>query len=240
MQATLYIAHGSRVKAGVEQAVAFLQRVQQEIEIPIQEICFLELAAPTIAEGIESCIKRGATAIAIMPILLLAAQHAKHDIPLEIDKAKIQYPTVKFTYGEPLGVHELLIDTLHARILATRSLTDQASVLLIGRGSSDPAVQLVLAKIATRLRDKYAYVAVDTCFLYGVGQSFEEWLQQKQNNNNRVFIVPYLLFTGILHQSIAKRLMGYEKKNIILCESLGYDDNVRKALVERIHELLQF
>lgn len=124
----------------------------------------MELAAPTIAEGIESCIKRGATAIAIMPILLLAAQHAKHDIPLEIDKAKIQYPTVKFTYGEPLGVHELLIDTLHARILATRSLTDQASVLLIGRGSSDPAVQLVLAKIATRLRDKYAYVAVDTCF----------------------------------------------------------------------------
>lgn len=40
MQATLYIAHGSQVKAGVEQAVAFLQRVQQEIEIPIQEICF--------------------------------------------------------------------------------------------------------------------------------------------------------------------------------------------------------
>lgn len=88
MQAILYIAHGSRVKEGVEQAVNFLQGVQQEVTVPIQEICFLELATPTIAEGIASCIRKGATAIAVMPILLLAAQHAKHDIPKEMAKAQ--------------------------------------------------------------------------------------------------------------------------------------------------------
>jgi len=239
MQAILYIAHGSRVKAGVEQAVAFLKSVQQEIELPIQEICFLELSAPTIAEGIDSCIKRGATAIAVMPILLLAAQHAKHDIPSEIEKAKKQHPQVRFTYGEPLGVHELLIDTLQTRILEARLPTNNASVLLIGRGSSDPAVKSDLAKIATRLRDKYAYEAADTCFLYGTGPTLEDWLQQEKNGSNQVFIVPYLLFTGILRQSITRRLQVYENNNIILCESLGYDDNVKKVLVERIYQLLQ-
>lgn len=40
MQAILYIAHGSRVKAGVEQAVTFLQGVQQAVHVSIQEICF--------------------------------------------------------------------------------------------------------------------------------------------------------------------------------------------------------
>ncbi|MGE7929354.1 sirohydrochlorin chelatase [Lysinibacillus xylanilyticus] len=239
MQAILYIAHGSRVKAGVEQAVNFLKSVQQEIDIPIQEISFLELATPTIAEGIASCINQGATAIAIVPILLLAAQHAKHDIPSEIDKAKKQYPQVRFTYGEPLGVHELLIDTLQNRILEAGCPTKDASVLVIGRGSSDPAVKRDLDKIATRLRDKYAYEAVDTCFLYGVGPTFEEWLQQ-ENKDNQVFIVPYLLFTGILRQNITKRLQDYENKNVILCESLGYDDNVRKVLVERIYQLIKF
>lgn len=239
MQAILYIAHGSRVKAGVEQAVTFLKSVQQEINIPIQKISFLELATPTIAEGIASCINQGATAIAIVPILLLAAQHAKHDIPKEIDQAKKQHPQVRFTYGEPLGVHELLIDTLQTRILEARCPTNDASVLLIGRGSSDPAVKSDLDKIATRLRDKYAYKAVDTCFLYGMGPTFEEWLQQ-ENKDNQVFIVPYLLFTGILRQRITKRLQDYENKNIILCESLGYDDNVRKVLVERIYRLLKF
>jgi len=238
MQAILYIAHGSRVKEGVEQAIAFLKGVQVEIDIPIQEICFLELAVPTIAEGIDSCIKRGATAIAIMPILLLAAQHAKQDIPSEIERAKKQHPHVEFTYGEPLGVHELLIDTLHTRILETKLPTNNASVLLIGRGSSDSAVKRDLAKIAARLRDKYAYISVDTCFLYGIGPTFEEWLQQKNNEVDPVFIVPYLLFTGILRQSITKRLQEYENRNITLCESLGYDHNVRKVLVERIVELL--
>ncbi|MGE7112436.1 sirohydrochlorin chelatase [Lysinibacillus sp. NPDC047702] len=238
MQAILYIAHGSRVKAGVEQAIAFLKGVQLEIDIPIQEICFLELAVPTIAEGIDSCIKRGATAIAIMPILLLAAQHAKQDIPSEIERAKKQHPHVTFTYGEPLGIHELLIDTLHTRILETKLPTNNASVLLIGRGSSDPEVKRDLAKIAVRLRDKYAYIAVDTCYLYGIGPTFEEWLQQKKNKADPIFIVPYLLFTGILRQSIAKRLQEYENRNITLCESLGYDHNVREVLVERIVELL--
>lgn len=238
MQAILYIAHGSRVKEGVEQAISFLTSVQLEIDIPIQEICFLELAVPTIAEGIDSCIKRGATAIAIMPILLLAAQHAKQDIPSEIEKAKKQYPYVEFTYGEPLGVHELLIDTLHTRILETKLPTHNANVLLIGRGSSDPVVKSDLAKIAARLREKYAYTAVDTCFLYGIGPTFEEWLQQKKNKTDQVFIVPYLLFTGILRKSITKRLQEYEGRTITLCESLGYDENVRKVLVERITELL--
>jgi len=51
--------------------------------------------------------------------------------------------------------------------------------------------------------------------------------------------VPYLLFTGILRQSIARQLQEYENKNVILCESLGYDDNVREVLVERICQLLK-
>lgn len=240
MQAILYIAHGSRVKEGVEQAVTFLQGVQQEVDVAIQEICFLELATPTIAEGIASCIQKGATAIAVMPILLLAAQHAKQDIPKEMAKAQKQYPYVKFTYGEPLGIHERLIDTLQARIIEKQQPNSNASVLLIGRGSSDPAVKRDLAKIAKRLRAKYHYKAVDTCFLYGMGPTFEDWLQQDKGKQQQVFIVPYLLFTGILRQSIAKRLQGFDSQNIMLCESLGYDANVKKVLVERINKLLHF
>lgn len=239
MQAILYIAHGSRVKAGVEQAVTFLQGVQQAVQVSIQEICFLELATPTIAEGIESCIRKGATTIAVVPILLLAAQHAKQDIPIEIAKAQKQYPYVKFTYGEPLGIHERLIDTLQARIIEKQQPNRNARVLLIGRGSSDPSVKRDLAKIAARLRTKYNYYSVETCFLYGMGPTFEDWLQQAKVEQQQVFIVPYLLFTGILRQSITKQLQGFDSKNIMLCESLGYDDNVKKVLVERIDELLQ-
>lgn len=240
MQAILYIAHGSRVKAGTDQAIAFLKGVQQEVHVSIQEICFLELATPTIAEGIANCVRQGATMIAVMPILLLAAQHAKQDIPREIAEAQKLYPHIQFSYGEPLGIHERIIDTLQARIVEKQQPNCEASVLLIGRGSSDPTVKRDLAEIATRLRMKYNYQTVDTCFLYGMGPSFDDWLQQEKERQHQVFIVPYLLFTGILRQSITKRLQGLSNNNMMLCESLGYDVNVKKMLVERIDELLHF
>ncbi|GLC89723.1 sirohydrochlorin chelatase [Lysinibacillus piscis] len=239
MQAILYIAHGSRVKAGVEQAITFLQHVQREVNVPIQETCFLELAQPTIAEGIANCVRQGATAIAVMPILLLAAGHAKQDIPNEMEKANQQYPHIRFTYGEPLGIHELLIDTLQTRVLEMGLPTINAQVLLIGRGSSDPNAKRDLNKIASRLREKYGYPVVDTCFLYGIGPTFEEWLQQQRDTTRPVFIIPYLLFTGILRQSIMKRMQTEASQHMILCESLGYDANVRKVLIERVNELLQ-
>ncbi len=240
MQAILYIAHGSRVKAGTDQAIDFLKGVQQEVHVSIQEICFLELATPTIAEGIANCVRQGATMIAVMPILLLAAQHAKQDIPREIAEAQKLYPHIQFSYGEPLGIHERIIDTLQARIVEKQQPNCEASVLLIGRGSSDPTVKRDLAEIATRLRMKYNYQTVDTCFLYGMGPSFDDWLQQEKERQHQVFIVPYLLFTGILRQSITKRLQGLSNNNMMLCESLGYDVNVKKVLVERIDELLHF
>ncbi|XRD24433.1 sirohydrochlorin chelatase [Lysinibacillus fusiformis] len=240
MQAILYIAHGSRVKAGTDQAIAFLQGVQQEVHVSIQEICFLELATPTIAEGIAKCVRQGATMIAVMPILLLAAQHAKQDIPREIAEAQKLYTHIQFSYGEPLGIHERIIDTLQARIVEKQQPNCEASVLLIGRGSSDLTVKRDLAEIATRLRMKYNYQTVDTCFLYGMGPSFDDWLQQEKERQHQVFIVPYLLFTGILRQSITKRLQGLSNNNMMLCESLGYDVNVKKVLVERIDELLHF
>ncbi|MGE7600010.1 sirohydrochlorin chelatase [Lysinibacillus fusiformis] len=240
MLAILYIAHGSRVKAGTDQAIAFLKGVQQEVHVSIQEICFLELATPTIAEGIANCVRQGATMIAVMPILLLAAQHAKQDIPREIAEAQKLYPHIQFSYGEPLGIHERIIDTLQARIVEKQQPNCEASVLLIGRGSSDPTVKRDLAEIATRLRMKYNYQTVDTCFLYGMGPSFDDWLQQEKERQHQVFIVPYLLFTGILRQSITKRLQGLSNNNMMLCESLGYDVNVKKVLVERIDELLHF
>lgn len=55
MQAILYIAHGSRVKAGTDQAVAFLEGVQQEVHVSIQEICFWSLQHLPLQRGCQLC-----------------------------------------------------------------------------------------------------------------------------------------------------------------------------------------
>lgn len=242
MRAVLYVAHGSRVKAGVEEARQFIETVKPEINVEIQEICFLELAEPSILEGVSACVAKGATDIAIIPILLLTANHAKQDIPLEIDKAKELYPNVSFTFGKPFGIHDRLIDSLQERVQQkSTKQNEEIEVLLIGRGSSDESVQYDFQQIADNLKRIFHYAKVDICFLYGKGPSFEDALEQLQNNRkNPVYVVPYILFTGLLKIGIQKKMaqLGFSEDEVVLCECLGYDENVRQVLIERVKETL--
>lgn len=242
MQAVLYVAHGSRVKAGVDEAIHFIESVQPHINVDIQEICFLELAEPSIQEGVAACVAKGATAIAVIPILLLTANHAKQDIPLEINEAKKTYPDVAFTFGKPFGVHDKLISSLHDRVQQKSSTQNkEIDVLLIGRGSSDKSVQIDLQEIADALKQHYQFANVDSCFLYGNGPSFESALQRlSEQRENPVYIVPYLLFTGLLKIGIHEKIMqkGFKEDEVVLCECLGYDKNISEVLIERVHEAL--
>ena len=51
-------------------------------------------------------------------------------------------------------------------------------------------------------------------------------------------IVPYLLFTGLLKQSIQKKIeeSQFSDSEVILCECLGYDKNIKQVLVQRVYE----
>ena len=241
MEAVLYVAHGTRVQKGIDEAVRFIEAVKQTVAAPIQEICFLELAAPSIVEGVKRCVTQGATHIAVVPILLLTANHAKEDIPEELEKAQQLFPTVRFTIGAPFGIHEKLIDSLTDR-LAPHAVEQHARIYLIGRGSSDPTPKQDLARIASLLSERI-HRPVDVCFLYGVGPTFEETLQhiQQQNDATPIYIIPYLLFSGLLQHHIEKTIhaLQFETANVTLCAPLGYDENVQHVLAQRTDETLQ-
>ncbi|OCS92441.1 sirohydrochlorin chelatase [Caryophanon latum] len=241
MEAVLYVAHGTRVQKGIDEAVRFIEAVKQTVAAPIQEICFLELAAPSIVEGVERCVTQGATHIAVVPILLLTANHAKEDIPEELHKAQQLFPTVRFTVGAPFGIHEKLIDSLVDR-LAPHAVEQHARIYLIGRGSSDPTPKQDLSRIASLLSERIQR-PVDVCFLYGVGPTFEETLQhiQQQNDATPIYIIPYLLFSGLLQHHIEKTIhaLQFETANVTLCAPLGYDENVQHVLAQRTDETLQ-
>lgn len=241
MKAVLYVAHGSRVEEGNQQAISFLKEVQKEIQVPIQEICFLELVEPTVEQGMTNCILKGATEIAIVPILLLTAKHAKKDIPLKIERGKQQYPKVKFSYGRPLSIDHRLIQTIYKRIVESNiPITNKSEVLLIGRGSSDPAAWRDFLEIATQLKLKFGIRKVEIAFLYGKGPQFDTYLQTlKERQSEQLFIVPYLLFQGKLRQGIDRKLNETKiPQNVIICNSLGYDECVKEVVVDRVREVL--
>lgn len=244
MEAILYVGHGSRMKAGVEEAERFIKKLMEKVSVSIQELCFLELSSPNIMQGIERCIQRGATSIAVMPMLLLTAVHAKVDIPNAIDKARSLYPHVQFSYGETLGVHSDIVDALFDRIASQqRSPSSDATVVIVGRGSSDADVKHDLTQIASMLQQRYAFQNVEVCFLYGAEPSFSEMMSTLETAQvKQAFIVPYLLFTGLLLKGIEKRVAAHRHirsdQHVILCEALGYHQAVERVAIQRVNEVL--
>ncbi|SFE36375.1 sirohydrochlorin chelatase [Alteribacillus iranensis] len=238
--AILYVGHGSRVKAGVEEAALFIDHVKRRINKPIQETCFLEFASPSIEEGIEKCAVQGATRIVIMPVLLLTAGHALYDIPSKIEKAKERYPAIEFSYGNTLGVHDKMAESVHDRIQEknTDSLGNDM-VLLIGRGSKNPSVKHDMEEIKRRLLDIYQYQHVELAFMYGVQPDiWQGFLKAKQSEYDRVLVLPYLLFSGVLLDTLKKKVEEFTSpaQAFVLCETLGYHPFIRDVLVERVDE----
>ncbi|PLS18296.1 sirohydrochlorin chelatase [Bacillus sp. M6-12] len=242
MDAILYIMHGSRVSKGVEQAAAFINRCMQSVEVPIQEYCFLELADPNIEAAFQRCIERGATRIHALPVLLLTAAHAKEDIPTELSRIHKYFPEVELRYGRPVGVDSNMVDILVEKIQATgEALTADSMVLLVGRGSSDPDVKRDLVQIAELLKQRIGVVRVNDCYLTASFPSFEEGLQTaKESGMKKVFVIPYLLFTGILMKNMEKTIKKLDAENkYVLCDYIGYHPLIEKVLKERVNEILE-
>ncbi|WP_096201130.1 sirohydrochlorin chelatase [Bacillus sp. FJAT-45350] len=250
MQAILYVGHGSRVKEGNYQFESFIERVKNVIDFPIQEHCYIEIAEPSIKEGIALCMSKGATAITVIPVLLLSAGHAKVDIPIEIKEAKKKYPHIKFTYGKPLGVEQNMIDIVGDRLIeGGLSVSDsftfeerqEVSVLLVGRGSSDSDANSDLAKIARLIWEQYPVKEVEICYLAATRPNFDEGLTKVvSGSQQKIIVIPYLLFTGILMKRMEQKIQSIkqltENKDIQLCNYLGYHRLLVNVLKKRIKE----
>lgn len=232
-KAVLYVCHGSRLKEARDEAVDFITSCKAHVDAEIQEISFLELAEPSIQEGFAACVEKGATHIAVVPLLLLTAVHAKKDIPEEIDTCMGEYPEIAVSYGRPIGVHEKLIESV---ILHMNSVVDH--VVLIGRGSSDPAVKRDLGAIAEKVRQRSGMKTVQTCFLTACEPSFSGILEEMSATKEPVLFIPYLLFTGLLMKDIQAKIKKSGNPHLQLGKYLGYNHLVREAFVERTHEAL--
>ncbi|GGH88489.1 sirohydrochlorin ferrochelatase [Pullulanibacillus pueri] len=240
MQGVLYVSHGTRLPEGLKEAKAFLQGVQKKIPAPLQQVCFLELASPTIEEGIEALVQKGATTIAVVPVLLLSAKHFHEDIPEALYKCQKKYPTITLTYGKPLGIQERLIALLEERIREKgTSLHKDVKVLLVGRGSHDPQVKTAIETIAHRLAKRINVGQIETCYLAACKPSFDEKLSDAWDSQSpQMIVVPYLWFNGLLIQSMQKKIDTLDPlhREIVLCRPMGNHAHIQNAFIDRVLE----
>lgn len=233
IDAVVYIGHGSRRVEGNVQFIRFVESVMEEIPFKKQEVAFLELTTPTIFDTLTKLIETGAKRILIVPVLLFAAIHHKQDIPQALQAIKIRYPHVTFKMTEPFGIHENMIQLVVKRI-GEEMIERDGAILIVGRGSSDPEPIEQLRQISRNV-ERIIGVPVYTAFLTAFAPKMNTAIPDLQNRYNKIYVMPYLLFTGLLLKKIERTIAAYSQ-DIILCRNLEFDELMKQTLIERIEE----
>ncbi len=114
--AILLIAHGSRVDSANADIVRLAEMVAARQPKLIVEHAYLELAEPTIGQGFQACVERGATDVRMLPWFLSAGAHVSNDLEAFRQRLGDQHAGVRCLLCPPLGLHPLMADILLDRM----------------------------------------------------------------------------------------------------------------------------
>ncbi len=204
----LIVGHGTRSAAGVTAFCQLVDRVRAVAgeRLPAVHGGFIELSRPSVAEAVSRMPAAQYPEMVTVPLVLVAAGHAKGDIPAALARERLRHPGLRWRYGRPLGPHPVLLEVLAARIDAALAGDPRGGTLVVlaGRGSTDPDANAEVAKVARLLWEGRGYAGTEFCFISLAEPSVPAALDKvRRLGADRVVVVPYFLFPGVLPDRIA-------------------------------------
>ncbi|WP_165986674.1 sirohydrochlorin chelatase [Streptomyces sp. YIM 98790] len=208
--ALLIAGHGTRDPGGAEAFRAFVRDLaRRNPGLPVAG-GFIELSPPPLAEAVAGLAAQGVRRFAAVPLMLVAAGHAKGDIPAALAREKQRHPGISYAYGRPLGPHPDLLRVLDRRLdealgvadagpAARKAARAETTVLLVGRGSTDPDANSEVFKAARLLWEGRGPAGVETAFVSLAAPDVPAGLDRcLRLGARRIVVLPYFLFTGVL------------------------------------------
>jgi len=114
MNSLLLVAHGSRRAASNDEVRELASQLEAHTNGTYGQVAcaFLELAEPSIPDGLRQAIHAGAGEIIVLPYFLSAGRHVVVDIPGEVDVVRAEYPNVDITLVSYLGASAGIVELL--------------------------------------------------------------------------------------------------------------------------------
>ena len=198
------VAHGStdpRAAAAIGELMPLVaaRAAERGLSVPDPRVAYLGHAAPSLPQ-VMSAFGPGEQ-VTVLPLLLTAAYHSKTDIPRVLARS---LPRARVTYGEPLGPHPLLLRALERRLpeSALQNPADVA-VVLAAAGSSDPAANAVIARLAAQWQARTGWLAVRPANASAAGPDPATAVAGLlRAGARRVVVASYLLAPGVFADRI--------------------------------------
>ncbi|AZS88039.1 sirohydrochlorin chelatase [Streptomyces griseoviridis] len=249
--ALLIAGHGTRDEAGAEAFRDFVRELgRRHPELPVAG-GFIELSPPPLGDAVTELVERGVTRFAAVPLMLVSAGHAKGDIPAALSRERDRHPGISYTYGRPLGPHPALLNVLERRLdevlgSSGRRPADRAdvTVLLVGRGSTDPDANAEVHKAARLLWEGRGYAGVETAFVSLAAPDVPAGLDRcVRLGARRIVVLPYFLFTGILPERVRQQTEGWAaahpEADVRCADVIGPEPELLDLVMERYQEAVR-
>ncbi|MFI9582953.1 sirohydrochlorin chelatase [Streptomyces sp. NPDC052236] len=245
--ALLIAGHGTRDEAGAEAFRDFVRELgRRHPELPVAG-GFIELSAPPLGDAVTELVGQGVNRFAAVPLMLVSAGHAKGDIPAALARERERHPGISYTYGRPLGPHPGLLRVLERRLdEALGSSADRAdradvTVLLVGRGSTDPDANSEVLKASRLLWEGRGYAGVETAFVSLAAPDVPSGLDRcVRLGARRIVVLPYFLFTGILPDRVVLQTQEWAQAHpeveVVSAEVIGPAEELLDLVMERYRE----
>jgi sirohydrochlorin cobaltochelatase len=241
--ALMIVGHGSRDPRGAREFHDLVDLVRRRNPSLTVEGGFIELSRQPISECVDRLAESGARNVAAVPLMLLAAGHAKDDIPATLVREKMGHPEMSFSYGRALGIRPELLELVDERISAVvlEEEKKETAVLIVGRGSSDPDANSDLCKIARLYYEGRPYPVVESAYVSMTPPDVAEGLDRcLRLGVKRVILFSYFLFTGVLEERIRGQGEAFAEANpgveVRYAGYFGPDKRVADLVVERYTE----
>ncbi|HEV2343372.1 MAG TPA: CbiX/SirB N-terminal domain-containing protein [Actinocrinis sp.] len=251
MTALLIVGHGTRDLEGAAQFRAFTERVGARAaarpELAVDDVGggVIELSAPPVRDAVAALVAQGWRDVVAVPLILLAAGHAKGDIPASLARERARHPGLRTRYARPLGVHPVVVGLLRER-LAASGQPQPDGVLLVGRGTTDPDANADLYRAARLLWETTRQLGVEfvePAFVSlawpSVGQGLE---RLRRLGARRVTVLPYFLFTGVLPGRIvaqSAQAAAGSGLEVSVAEVIGDCDALADLVLDRYAEAVR-
>jgi len=117
MKSLLVVAHGSRRAESNDEVRQLTDCLASRTGEAFDRVscAFLELAEPSIPDGLRADISAGADTIVVVPYFLSAGRHVIRDIPAEVEMVRQEHPAVAITLAPYLGAASGLVELLLAQ-----------------------------------------------------------------------------------------------------------------------------
>lgn len=247
----LIVGHGTRDARGVaefRQTVEMVARRSDRVDV---QPCFLELASPSVAEGVRQLVAREVREIRAFPLLLLSAGHVKTDIPNALQVAanelSSQFGDIHVSQTSHLGCHASMVELSTKRHLEAIADFESATsisvtpedtlLLLVGRGTRDQAAIDEISRFASLRCEETPVAGVGTCFLAMAEPSLDSALERIGSSQwKNIIVQPHLLFSGQLLSRLNDRIKWaasqWPGKQWLVTRHLGPDPLLVDCIVQ--------